>query len=105
MAGGGREPGAEIEAGNHKLGAGAEAHSCEGDSLREFTGSCKSHQTGAYGFLLLLTEIWIRAGRAADFASRPHFEKSVSNICFNMCTLAWFRWKFIHVFTSFSIQR
>ncbi|KAM8751038.1 uncharacterized protein AB9X84_012734 isoform 2-T4 [Acanthopagrus schlegelii] len=48
VAGGGREPGAEIEAGNHKLGAGAEAHSCEGDSLREFTGSCTKRELMAF---------------------------------------------------------
>lgn len=42
-------------------------HGCEGDSLREITGSSKNHQTGAYGFLLFLTEMWNQAEGAAEY--------------------------------------
>ncbi|KAM3610120.1 uncharacterized protein V6R79_025719 [Siganus canaliculatus] len=52
-----------------RLGAGELRHSCEEwDSRREITESCKSHQTGELmADSFTLTEMWIRAGRAAEF--------------------------------------
>lgn len=64
-------------------------HGSERDSLREITGSCKKHQTGAYGFLLFLTEMWIKEGRPAEIRiSSGHLPSFLSKIATGTNNLA-----------------